>query len=86
MTPESPMTDDAGKVRGLVVRKDTRRGLSYIYLVGEIDAGMAKRQIVADSGDIIIDLDADGAVIGIELLSRKRLHSDLSAIATEYEA
>lgn len=65
---------------GQMVTHDPVRGLSYIYLVGKIPPGGAKNQLIA-SPDIILDFNADGQLIGIELLREHLLHPSLTAIA-----
>lgn len=56
-----------------IVTHDPEHGLSYIYIAGRIPKGAAKQQMRAGP-DIILDLDADGRLIGIELLNRRLLH------------
>lgn len=65
----------------LRVTHDPKCGLAYIYIAGPIPKGGSVRQLRA-SADIILDLDADGHLIGIELLSDALLHPALKAIAT----
>lgn len=62
------------------VTHDHKCGTSYIYLVDRILTGAAVRQVRAGP-DIILDFDADGHLLGIELLDRKLLHPTLLAVA-----
>ena len=54
---------------------------SYIYLIGDIPAAAAVRQVVVPGGDIILDFDAAGHLLGVELLDSKLLHPVLLARA-----
>jgi len=67
-----------------IVTHDPKYGLSYIYLAGKTPKGGAARQIRAGEG-IILDLDADGHLIGIELLKADLLHPPLKARAVRPE-
>lgn len=60
----------------MIVTHDPDAGLSYIYLAGLIENGGSKKQIWVEP-DIILDIDANGALIGIELLRRDLLHPSL---------
>ncbi|MFC5825185.1 DUF2283 domain-containing protein [Nonomuraea insulae] len=46
--------------------------VAYIHLVEHIGAGEAVRQVVVEDagikGEVIVDLDGDGALLGIEIL------------------
>ena len=53
---------------------------SYLYLTGSIEPGGVKKTISAAPG-INLDFDADGHLIGIELLGAGLLHPTLAAIA-----
>jgi uncharacterized protein YuzE len=63
------------------VTHDHKRGMSYIYLMDRILNGAAVRQVQAGP-DVILDFDADGYLLGIELLDRKLLHPVLLQLAT----
>jgi uncharacterized protein YuzE len=71
------MTTDACT---LLVTHEPRHGLSYVYLVGRTPRGQAKRS-VSVGDDIVLDFDAGGALIGIELLRANLLHPSLAAVA-----
>ena len=64
------------------VTYDIKAKAAYITLIDVISPGEATRQIHA-TDDIILDLDDDGHVIGIELLSLSRLHPSLDPVARE---
>jgi len=59
---------------------DPHRGLAYIYLAGPIPNGGVKKTLLA-SPDINLDFDAEGHLIGIELLRDSLLHPNLKADA-----
>lgn len=61
------------------VTHDHKRGMSYICLVDH-RRGTAVRQVHAGP-DIILDLDVEGHLLGIELLDRRLLHPMLLAVA-----
>lgn len=63
------------------VTHDPKFGMSYIYLMDRIERGAAVRQVHAGP-DVILDFDADGHLLGIELLDRKLLHRVLFQLAT----
>ncbi len=65
---------------GLHVRVDPVVNCTYIYLVGKTGKGEAVRQIRAGD-NIVIDLNRDGQVIGIELLDKALLHPQIAARA-----
>lgn len=76
------MTEPVADSPRLIVTHDSERGLSYIYLVGKTPHGDAKSQLIASS-NIILDFDAAGHLIGIELLQASLLHPALAAIAVQ---
>ena len=55
---------------------DSEANAAYIYLVDEIDRGKVGRNCVADiatdNAAITIDFDAEGRVLGIEVLGATR--------------
>jgi len=55
---------------------------AYIYLTGSIAPGEAVRTVCATS-DINLDFDAQGHLIGIELLAPELLHPKLAGDAKE---
>lgn len=61
------------------VTHDHKRGMSYICLADH-RSGTAVRQVHAGP-DVILDFDADGHLLGVELLDRKLLHPTLLAVA-----
>jgi uncharacterized protein YuzE len=62
---------------------DEAAGMAYIYLLGDIAPGAAVRQAIAgDDMAAVVDFDADGRVLGVEL-PLDRLHPDLLAIAEQ---
>jgi uncharacterized protein YuzE len=48
-------------------------GAAYVYLVSQITPGEAKRQVIALDGQVLLDLDADGRLLGVEILGADRL-------------
>ncbi len=64
----------------LRVNYDAEAGAAYIYLTGSIGPGGAKRTLFA-TPQINLDFDAQGCLIGIELLSPSLLHPVLASQA-----
>lgn len=65
------------------VTYDLEAGMAYIYLVGAVAAGEAVRQEIAgDDMAAVLDFDADGRLLGVEL-PMSRLHPDLLATAEQ---
>lgn len=62
----------------MITTHDPEHGLSYIYLVGRLERGSYKYTIPA-TPSIMLDFDAAGALIGIELLADHLLHPWLKA-------
>lgn len=56
---------------------------AYIYLKYPIRTGEAMRTLADVASGINLDFDAEGHLIGIELLSLDLLHPDLAAIAVK---
>jgi uncharacterized protein YuzE len=54
------------------VTYDPADGMAYVYLVDDIKPGEAKRQEVTEDG-LVLDYDADGKLLGIEILGADRL-------------
>jgi uncharacterized protein YuzE len=52
---------------------DPSGGAAYVYLVQRIEPGEAQQQVLALDGDLLIDLDANGKILGIEILAADRL-------------
>ena len=78
---------DAASARRILhaVRITYEKDTAYIYLVDNPAPGSAARQEVVelDGGDLVLDLDAKGKLIGIEVLSaRKVLPAEVIAQAT----
>lgn len=48
-------------------------GAAYVYLVDRISPGEAKRQVVTLDGQVLLDLDAEGRLLGVEILGADRL-------------
>ncbi len=67
------------------VAYDALAKAAYIYLMDDIDPGAAVRQIVADNGNVVLDLDKDNRLIGIELLDETLLHPKLKRRAVKNE-
>ncbi|WP_426501416.1 DUF2283 domain-containing protein [Streptomyces sp. D54] len=60
------------------VEYDAGANMAYIYLVDGIAPGEAVRQVPAEDDTAILDYDAHGRLLGIELFSaRRRLHPEL---------
>ena len=61
------------------ITHDEKYNLAYISLKDTIGTGEAAfQQEVVDNGDIILDFDADGRLIGIEMLDAETLlHPEL---------
>lgn len=70
------MNESRNQSTAQIVTHDPEYGLSYIYLVGPIAKGRAKKQLRA-SPSIILDFDENGALIGVELLRADLLHPAL---------
>jgi uncharacterized protein YuzE len=47
---------------------DPSGGAAYVYLVDRIAPGEAKRQEVVLDGQVVLDLDAHGKLLGIEII------------------
>lgn len=62
------------------VTYDSEACAAYVYLVGSMKPGEAKRTLSV-TPDINLDFDAEGRLIGIELLDPKLLHPILAAHA-----
>lgn len=60
---------------------DGETDVGYIQLVDELDPALAARRVVAEDAQgssVALDFDADGRLLGLELLSaRRQLHPDL---------
>jgi uncharacterized protein YuzE len=70
--------------QALRVTYDPEARAAYLYLTGTIGAGEAKRTVaLTDKGaeSIILDFDAEGHLIGIELLDPSLVHPKLLAQA-----
>jgi uncharacterized protein YuzE len=59
--------------RAFRVTHDQRTGCSYLYVAGPVAKGAAVRQVQAGD-DVILDFDADGRLLGVELLNRRLIH------------
>lgn len=57
---------------------DKVAGAAYITLVRNIKRGEAVRQVPACRGNVIIDLDKNDRIIGIEILNLRYLHPELA--------
>jgi len=63
---------------GITVTHDPDAGVAYISLAGTIAPGAVVRTLcVSDS--VLLDFDALGRLVGIELLDASMLHPDLLA-------
>ncbi|MFF5897003.1 DUF2283 domain-containing protein [Streptomyces argenteolus] len=68
------------------VTYDASANMAYIYLVDTITPGAAVRQVPAEDDTAILDYDAQGRLLGIEIFSaRRRLHPELLAGAERIE-
>jgi uncharacterized protein YuzE len=65
------------------VTYDPETKAAYIYLKYPLSWGEAARTVPDVAPGVNLDFDADGHLIGIELLSPNRLHPDLMAIAVK---
>jgi len=67
---------------------DATADAAYIYLIDESTAGRSVRtpEVRTQNGSVILDLDADGVLLGVEVLgARATLHPDLLAGAERLE-
>ncbi|MFI9833841.1 DUF2283 domain-containing protein [Streptomyces sp. NPDC051913] len=65
------------------VTYDAKAGMAYIYLVDAVAPGEAVRQAIAgDDMAAVLDFDANGRLLGVEL-STRRLHPNLLEIAEQ---
>ena len=59
------------------IEHDRENNVAYIYLVDEIGEGEAVTQIEVEDdelrGEIVLDLDRDGTLLGIEVLGASRI-------------
>ena len=61
---------------------DAETDMAYVCLVDAVGPGEAVRQVAADDGGAVLDYDAQGRLLGIELFgARRRLHPDLLKLA-----
>ena len=58
---------------------DAVAGMVYVYFADDIAHGGAVQTVVADNG-AVLDFDADGRLLGVELPAN-RAHPDLLAVA-----
>lgn len=65
------------------VTYDPEARAGYIYLTGSIEAGGAKKTVTVTDCDsnIVLDFDAEGRLVGIELLDPALIHPTLLAQA-----
>ncbi|MFJ6609360.1 DUF2283 domain-containing protein [Streptomyces sp. NPDC091289] len=62
------------------VEYDASTHMAYIYLVDGIAPGEAVRQVLAEDDTAVLDYDAHGRLLGIELFdATRRLHPELLA-------
>ena len=52
---------------------DPAADAAYVYLVDRIAPGEAKQQVTALDGAVVLDLDATGRLLGVEVVYAKRL-------------
>lgn len=55
------------------IKYDPAADAAYVYLVDRIQPGEAKTQIVVLDGGVVLDLDAEGRLLGVEVVHAKRL-------------
>jgi uncharacterized protein YuzE len=55
------------------VTYDPSAGAAYIYIVDTISRGEARQSVAVHDGDVMLDLDANGRLLGIEILGAERL-------------
>jgi uncharacterized protein YuzE len=55
------------------VTYDPAADAAYVYLVDRIAPGEAKRQVMALDGSVVLDLDSEGRLLGVEVLAAKQL-------------
>lgn len=65
----------------MIITYDPEVDAAYIYLKGSIAPGEAHKQLRTPDPDIVLDFDAAGHLIGIELLRGALLHPALIAAA-----
>jgi uncharacterized protein YuzE len=51
---------------------DPSAGAAYIYIVDTVVAGEARQSVPVHDGDVVLDLDANGKLLGIEILGAER--------------
>jgi uncharacterized protein YuzE len=54
----------------MTVTFDVEVGAAYVYLTN-IQPGTAVRQVVVEGGDVVLDFDQDGHLLGIELMTTR---------------
>ncbi|MGX2997188.1 DUF2283 domain-containing protein [Streptomyces sp. JNUCC 64] len=60
------------------VEYDASADMAYVYLVDGIAPGEAVRQVPTEDGAAVLDYDADGRLLGVEVSEAgRRLHPDL---------
>jgi uncharacterized protein YuzE len=55
---------------------DPEARAAYVYLVDRIEPGEAKRQEVVLDGGVVLDLDAEGRLLGIEIVDGSLLRPE----------
>ena len=55
------------------VTRDPLAGAAYIYLVDTISRGEVHRSVAVHDGNVVLDLDANGRLLGVEILDAERL-------------
>jgi uncharacterized protein YuzE len=58
----------------MTVTRDALAGAAYINLIGEAEPGEAVRNVGACGGKLVLDFNAAGHLIGIEVLDFGMLH------------
>ncbi|RCG31025.1 DUF2283 domain-containing protein [Sphaerisporangium album] len=59
------------------IEYDRENDVAYVYLAGHIGPGEAASQVPVEGeglrGDVILDLDADGFLLGVEVIGASRV-------------
>ena len=77
------MSDETKPKTTMAVYYDTEADAAHIALRGGIGPGETVRNVQACDGKVVLDFNAAGQLIGIELLDLDMLHPDLARNAIQ---